>query len=119
MFEYYRDQLDEDFLGEAVDRAKKAAKAIPKGALAAHFYLFESKHPDTARRFAADLDKNLHSARKLVAALNKARKNNFGRLNDVWINALLIKTWNAYRDNKLVTAKDLEWNVIDDYPVIC
>jgi len=119
MFDYYRDNLDEDFLNEAIDRAKKASKAVPRGALAAHFYLFESKHPDTAKRLASDFDKNAHGAKKLVTTLNKARKDNFGRLNDVWISALLVQTWNAYREGRLVVAKDLKWNAgIDDYPTI-
>jgi hypothetical protein len=119
MMDFYRNNLDEDFLNEAIERAKKASKAVPRGALAAHFYLFESKHPDTAKRLAADFDKNAHGAKKLVAFLNKTRKDNFGRLNDVWINALLVQTWNAYRDGRLVVAKDLKWNGgTDDYPTI-
>jgi hypothetical protein len=41
-----------------------------------------------------------------------------GRLNEVWINALLIQVWNIYRGGRLVTAKDLKWNETKEYPGI-
>jgi hypothetical protein len=118
MFEFYREKVDEQLLAEAVASAKKAGKAVPRGALAAHFYLFEKKHPPTLKKLAADFDKNQRGARKLVEFLSKARKQNLGRLNDIWINALLIQVWNAYRAGRLVTAKDLKWNETKEYPAI-
>src|SRR5678809_1119772 len=90
MFAYYRDKVDEEALNTAVARAKRAGRAMPRGALAAHFYLFEKKSAATTRKLSADFDKNQRGARKLLATLHKARKDNFGRLNDLWINALLI-----------------------------
>jgi hypothetical protein len=118
MFEFYREKVDEESLSQAVACAKKAGKAVPRGALAAHFYLFEKKHPATMKRLAADFDKNQRGARKLMQFLEKARKQNLGRLNDLWINALLIQVWNAYRAGRLVTAKDLKWNETKEYPAI-
>lgn len=118
MFAYYRDKVDEEALNTAVARAKRAGRAMPRGALAAHFYLFEKKSAATTRKLSADFDKNQRGARKLLATLHKARKDNFGRLNDLWINALLIQTWNAYRADRLTTARDLKWNETKEYPAI-
>ena len=118
LFEFYREKVDHDALALAVARAKKGGKAISRGALAAHFFLFEKKHPATAKRLAEDFDLNRGGARKLFAFLAKARKQNLGRLNEVWINALLIQVWNIYRGGRLVTAKDLKWNETKEYPGI-
>jgi len=118
MWEYYKDKVDHAAMKLAVSRTKKANKAIPPGPLAAHFYMFEKKHPATAKKLSVDFDKNQHGARKLTTMLQRARKENLGRLNDTWINALLVHTWNAYRDGRQVTSADLKHNDAREYPKI-
>ena len=117
-WQFFKDKVDRDAMEQAVARALMANKAVPAGPLAAHFYLFEKKSPTTAKKLAIDFDKNQHGARKLTTMLQKARKENLGRLNDVWINALLVQTWNAYREGRQVTASDLKFNDAREYPEI-
>jgi hypothetical protein len=102
----------------AVARAQMANRAIPHGPLAAHFYLFEKKSPSTAKKLSIDFDKNQHGAKKLTTGLQKFRGENMGRLNDTLINALLVQTWNAYREGRQVTAADLKWTSAKEYPDI-
>ena len=121
MWNVYCDKktIDHDMLARAVTRAKAASKTVPRGALAAHFYLFEQSHPATAKKLATDFDKNQHGAKKLTTMLAKARKDKQSRLQDTWINAVLVQVWNAYRAGRGVTAKDLRWSgAAQDYPVI-
>ena len=118
MWQFFKDSVDREAMELAVTRAQMAGKTIPPGPLAAHFYLFEKKSPSTAKKLALDFDKNQNGARKLTTMLKKARKENLGRLNDVWINALLVQVWNAYRDGRQVTAADLKFNDSKEYPEI-
>ena len=115
---YYKEKIDTDAMARAVARAKGASKTVPYAALAAHFYLFEKKNASITKKLAVDFDKNQNGARKLTIALAKARKDNGGRLNDVWINALIVQTWNAYRAGRKVIASDLKFNDTRDYPAI-
>jgi hypothetical protein len=117
-WQFYKDKVDRDAMELAVARAQMANKVIPPGPLAAHFYLFEKKHSSTAKKLSIDFDKNQHGARKLTTMLQRARKENLGRLNDTWINALLVQTWNAYRAGRQVTASDLKFNDTREYPEI-
>ena len=115
---FYKEQVDADAMTRAVARAKGASKTVPYAALAAHFYLFEKKNTAVTKKLAVDFDKNQNGARKLTIALAKARKDNGGRLNDIWINALLVQTWNAYRAGRKVVASDLKFNDTREYPAI-
>ena len=112
MFNFYLDRkkIDKKLLEEAVTQAKKASRLIPRGALAAHLYLFEKSHPPTVRKFTLDLDKNCNGARKLINMLARAAKNKQNLLLDNWRNAVLVQVWNAYRAGRPVTAKDLRWS---------
>jgi hypothetical protein len=118
MFDFWKTKTDEDRLALAIERAMKAVKAIPLGTLAAHLYLFDKKHPPTAKRFADDLAKNVRGGRKLSDMLVRARKQNMGRLHDVWINAIVVSAWNAYRANETVTTRHLRWTEAKEYPTI-
>ena len=118
MWEHYTNHVDPDLMAEVVEQARRESKALPRGALAAHLYMFAKRHLPTKRRLAEDLSRNLRGARKLNTVLLKARKNNMGRLNDVWINALIVQTWNAYRAGETVTAKTLKWSDAREYPAI-
>ena len=121
MWNYYNnaDAIDQEALELAVARAKLVSKVIPRPAMCAHFYLFGKKNERTAQKMAADFDKNQHGARKLTAFLAKVKKDQQGRLNDIWVNAMIVATWNAYRDNRAVTKKDLTWNrETQEYPTI-
>jgi hypothetical protein len=121
MWNVYCDKkrIDQEILERAVARAKLASKAVPKGALAAHLYLFEKSHAPTAKKLAADFDKNQHGALKFTKMLAKARKDKQIRLQDIWINAVLVQVWNAYRAGRPVTAKDLKWSgQAQEYPII-
>lgn len=115
---FYKEQIDQEIMGRAVARAIAAGKMVPQPAMAAHFYLFEKKHAGVTKKLAIDFDKNQNGARKLTTALAKARKLNGGRLNDVWVNALLVQVWNAYRAGRKVVAADLKFNETREYPAI-
>jgi hypothetical protein len=119
MFAFYMDpnKVDQEMMERAVARAKVSSKALPKGALAAHFYLFEKSHAPTAKKLALDFERDQHGAKRLARTLVNLRKNNQARLHDIWINAILVQVWNAYRAGVPVTAKDLRWSG-DDYPEI-
>lgn len=121
MWDYYQDTsvLNKTMLEMAVARSKKVTRVVPRPAMAAHFYLFAKKSEKIAAKMAADFDKNQNNARKLTTYLAKVKKQQQGRLNDVWVNAMIIATWNAYRENRAVTMKDLRWNrETQDYPKI-
>jgi hypothetical protein len=121
VWEFYNDpaRLDKALLKKAVERSKKVSRVLPRFAMAAHFYLFSKKSEKTAAKMAADFDKNQHGARKLTAYIAKIKKKQQGRLNDVWVNALIIGAWNAYRANRTVTMKDLTFKPETmDYPKI-
>lgn len=118
MWDFYNDQVDHDLLSEEVEQAGQASRALPRGALAAHLYLFHKRNQAMKKKFIDDLSKNVRGARKLTTILLRARKDNMGRLNDVWVNALLVQTWNAYRAGEPVTAKTLKWSDTREYPAI-
>jgi hypothetical protein len=115
---FYKEKVDADAMERAIARAKCASKTVPHPALAAHFYLFEKKSATVTKKLAIDFDKNANGARKLTAALAKARKDNGGRLNDVWINALIVQVWNAYRAGRKVIASDVTFKENRAYPAI-
>lgn len=118
MFEFYKRSIDQEKFALAVDRALAAVKVVPRGTLAAHLYLFDQKHQATARRLAEDFAKGQRGPLKLAGKLKILRKQNLGRIHEVWLNALLIKMWNAYRAGKTVTAGHLSWNEDQEYPTI-
>jgi hypothetical protein len=121
MWDFYNDpqRLNKDVLEKAVERSKKVSRVVPRPAIAAHFYLFGKKSEKTMAKMAADFDKNQNGARKLTAHLAKIKKKQQGRLNDIWVNAMIIGAWNAYRENRGVTMKDLTWKPeLQDYPKI-
>jgi len=121
MWEFYNDpqRLNKEMLEKAVERSKKVSRAIPRPAIAAHFYLFAKKSEKTAAKMALDFDKNQHGARKLTKHLADVKKLQQGRLNDIWVNAMIIGAWNAYRENRAVVKKDLTWKPeTQDYPKI-
>jgi hypothetical protein len=121
MWDFYNDPqvLDKEMLEKAVERSKKVSRVVPRPAMAAHFYLFAKRNERAAAKMAADFDKNQHGARKLTKHLADTKKRQQGRLNDVWVNAVIIGAWNAYRANRAVTMKDLTWKPeLQDYPKI-
>lgn len=118
MLIYYKDRVDHDLLSEVVEQSWQASKALPRGALASHLYLFHKRNQAMKKKLLDDLSKNVRGARKLTTTLLRARKDNMGRLNDVWVNALLVQTWNAYRAGEPVTAKTLKWSDTREYPAI-
>jgi hypothetical protein len=115
---FYKEKVDAEAMARAVLRAKGASKTVPHPTLTAHFYLFEKKSVAITKKLATDFDKNKNGARRLTQVLAKARKENGGRLNDIWINALIVQVWNAYRENRSVVAADLKYNGAMEYPKI-
>jgi hypothetical protein len=118
LWTFYQAKVDKEGMALAVDRAVRAVKTVPRGALAAHLYLFEQKHAATAKRFAADLENGVRVGKKLADKLKNLRKQNMGRLHERQINALLIQAWNAYRSNTTLTANHLNWNENKEYPAV-
>jgi hypothetical protein len=118
MWEFYKTRVDHNRLALAVERTINAIKMVPRGTLAAHFYLFDQQHAPTAKRFADDAAKGIRGFSKLAAKLTHLRKQNMGRMQEAWLNALLVQTWNAYRAGQTVTAKHLNWHENKEYPTI-
>ena len=121
VWDFYNDpsHLNKEMLEKAVERSKKVSRILPRPAIAAHFYLFAKKSEKAAAKMAADFDKNQHGARKLTAYLATVKKKQQGRFNDVWVNAVIIGAWTAYRENRAVTMKDLTFKPETmDYPKI-
>lgn len=118
LWSFYQ-KLDEALITKAVEEAHATSKVFPRGALAAHLYLFEQKHALSKKRFTDDVSHNRRGAGKLAKVLALKRKDNMGRVNDVWVNALLVLTWNAYRRGEQVTARTLKWDSAEkEYPGI-
>ena len=118
LWAYYQ-KLDENLITKVVEEAHATSKVFPRGALAAHLYLFEQKHPATKRKLTDDLSHNRRGAGKLAKVFSDRRKNNMGRVNDIWVNALLVLTWNAYRKGETPTARTLKWDSAEkEYPEI-
>ena len=121
MWDHYNnpEKVDQDLMLEAIARSKMVSKVIPRPAMCAHFYLFAKKNERVAQKMATDFDKNQFGARRLTTHISNTKKQRQGRLNDVWINAMIVATWNAYRANRTVTKKDLTWDMgVQEYPVI-
>jgi hypothetical protein len=120
MWDFYRDHVNKEEMEEAVKRTREVpSKTFPRGALAAHFYMFARKHQPTLKKLIVDFEKGKGNAGKLTKALNKMRTENQGRLHDVVINALLVMTWNAYRAGKQIDSrKGFKWNNSLDFPTI-
>ena len=113
------EKLDRILLDKVVEEAHATSKVFPRGALAAHLYLFEQKHAATKKKFIDDASHNRRGAGKLAKILFQQRKDNMGRVNDVWVNALLVLAWNAYRKGEQPTARILKWNAAEkEYPEI-
>jgi hypothetical protein len=118
MWQHYQTDINKVDLEAAVDYAKLCNKAIPRGVLAAHFYMFGKKHMPTMKQIVADFEHNRGGAKTLTTRLNRMRRENQGRLHDVKINALLVQVWNAYRAKRKVASSDLKWDTSIDYPAI-
>lgn len=109
--------FDEKALSAAASYAM-AVKVLPRGALAAHIYMFLKKDTKTADIFARDLAKGARGAGKLIEKVMALKTQQMGRLHEVHVNALTIIAWNAYRSKKNVTATMLKWTETNDYPTI-
>jgi hypothetical protein len=118
LLEYYRDHIDEDAMQLAAQRAKAAGRLLPTGSLAALLYQFEKKSTRTCAIFAADLKAKARGCLKLFKAVTKLRQQNMNRVNELQLRAMIINTWNCYREDKSVTVKEILWNLSNDFPTI-
>lgn len=124
LWQFYKNEIKVSKLQRIISRVNKLPKTIPHGALVAHFYLFYEKDEDVAAAMMRDFEgkKNgpVGPAKRLLDFIARKRKANGGRLNDVWINALLIRTWNAYRAGNPKAAMDsvLRYTIEQQFPTI-
>jgi hypothetical protein len=110
LFEHYQKRVNKDMLQEQIQRAKRVRSTIPHGTLAALLYMFERKDAQTAAIFAHDLEKELRSARYLLAKLDHLRTQTGSRINERLIVNLTMMTWNAYRSGSPIKRRDqLRW----------
>jgi hypothetical protein len=118
LHDYYREHIDADQLQLAIQRAVASGRILPGGSLTALLYLFEKKNKKTAEAFAVDLAKRTRGARKLMMQVERLRKDNMGRVNELQLQAMIILAWNAYREGVPVTADMLKWTEAKDFPTI-
>lgn len=116
--EYYREKIDHARMEWAVGNAIAVNRSVPAGALAAHLYMFQPANAKATTKFADDLREQQRGGRKLAEKLDRLRKQNMGRVNEVQINALTIQAWNAYRRGEALTMAMLNWNENKEYPAI-
>jgi hypothetical protein len=118
LHDYYREHIDADQLQLAIQRTIASGRILPAGSLTALLYLFEKKSKKTAEAFAVDLAKRTRGARKLMMQVERLRKDNMGRVNELQLQAMIILAWNAYREGVSVTADMLKWTEAKDFPTI-
>ena len=119
LHDYYREHIDAEMLQLAIRRAIASGRILPTGSLSALLYQFEKKSKKTMETFATDLAKRVRGARKLMVQVEKLRKENMGRVNELQLQAMIILAWNAYRRNETVLAETVFWNSqTKDFPAI-
>ncbi len=118
LHDYYREHVDSEAIQLAARRAISAGRLLPPGSLTYLLYLFEKKSKRTMESFAADLAKRIRGIRKLMTQVDKLRKEQLGRVNELQLQAMIILTWNAYRSNTPVTASMLKWDSAKEFPDI-
>jgi hypothetical protein len=115
---YYVNHVDEELMNEASKRASAVSKAISRGALAAHLYLFMQRDKILARRFAIELASKTGTPNKLLMKLTRLREQNDGRLHETQVNALIVLTWNSMRRGHKLTVDKLRWTTDEEFPEI-
>jgi hypothetical protein len=114
---YYFDHVAKERMAQAAKRARKApAKIFDRGQLAALLYTFDKADPDRTKRFALDLEKTQRGVLKLSRALDELRGAQLGRMHENQRAAMIIRTWNAYRHNRVPHKRELMWTEAQDFP---
>jgi hypothetical protein len=114
----YRNRIDADRLTEACRAAKSIGRTLPTGSLAGYLYLFGEKSHLKMERFVRDLIDRKRAGRTLLDKVERLRKQNMGRLNELQINALIIQAWNTFQKGETLTAARLNWDENKEYPTI-
>jgi hypothetical protein len=118
LFEHYQKRVNKTSLELGIADAKKVSRVIPTGALAAMLYLFERKDAKLARIFAHDLEKEVRGGRTLLTRLRNLRRDNGGRLNEKYVTAFTVMTWNSYRSGGALRGTQLKWTDAEPHPTI-
>jgi hypothetical protein len=118
ILDFYNQNVNAVLMEWAAKKASAVSKLIPRGALAAHLYLFAQKNKRTAEKFADDLAERKGSAKTLLLKIQSLRTQNGGRIHDRQLNALVILAWNALREGKRVNVSTLKWTTDEEYPSI-
>jgi len=116
ILEFYLSRIDSARLDDAIKAAAATHRRIPTGTLAAHLYMFMTQKLSAALKMMHDLEKGVKGGKKLIAKLDLLRAQRLGRVHEILVNALIIKTWIAYRDGHAVTAATLKWDESKDFP---
>lgn len=110
LFEHYQKRVNKDLLQEQIQLAKRVRRTVPTGTLAAMLYLFSRKDAAKASILAHDLEKEVRSAKYLLAKLDHLREQTGNRVNERVIVNLIALTWAAYRDDSPIRRRDqLRW----------
>lgn len=118
LYAAYNERIDADRLIEACRAAKTVGRLLPTGSLAGYLYLFSEKSQTKADRFISDLASHKRAGRTLLDKIERLRKQNMGRLNELQINALIVQAWNAFYKGEKLTAAGLNWDENKEYPDI-
>ena len=121
----YREQFDSDRIEESIVCALDVRKTChhPVGPLAALHYLFADKDHAKADAFYEEWStgrakKARAPSRYLQNELMRLIRDSNGRLHENVRNALIIKAWNAYVENRSVTKAEMSHGVSDPMPEI-
>lgn len=105
---------------DSVNRSEFKSRIVPPSILCAFHYLFSKKDPALADYFCLSIVTGENLARDNPAYLLRERlifnTEAKAKLTSIYISALLIKAWNAVRENKQL--KVLKWLEDEDFPQI-
>jgi hypothetical protein len=118
ILDYYNKNVNAQQMEWAARKASAVSKTLPRGALAAHLYLFAQKNKRVVERFADDLANRRGVAKTLLNKVESLRKQNGGRIHERQLNALTILAWNAAREERRLNITTLKWTTDEEYPAI-
>jgi len=123
MIDYFLEmpEGEKERLEKCASWANRASSVLAPGALTAHLFRFGAIDPALTEEFANQLAKGnekIGGAKTLINVLTKLRQQNLGRIHELQVNALLIKTWNTLRKGDRVNEKTLTWTTQEEFPEI-
>ena len=131
IYSYYTEKLNAPLFHETVSLAIEIERAtkqlapsgrrrnyLPAGCTAAYLLLFAHKNRKQAMAFAQQLLLGTGHGRAYIKVIRDRMDANGGRLNETLRNALLVQTWNAYRNDVRPHKGMFTWSPDADFPEI-